>query len=261
MNTTIDPRAILGPKAQIGENVTIGPNTIVEDDVVIGSESVIGANALLANGTRIGRGCRIHHGVVLGTIPQDLKFHGEISTLELGDHNVIREYATLNRGTGAGGRTVVGNHCFFMAYSHVAHDCAIGNHVIMANSVNMGGHCIIEDHAVIGGMAGIHQFSHIGQHSMIGSGSRVTKDVPPYILAGSEPLAFIGMNIVGLKRRNFPKQVIEHLEKSYQMIYKSGMNVTQAIEKITAELPMTEEIRNVLEFIGKSRRGIIPSRR
>jgi UDP-N-acetylglucosamine acyltransferase len=261
MSTAIDPRAIVSTKAQIGENVSIGPNTILEDDVVVGSETVIGANVLVASGARIGRDCRIHHGAVLATVPQDLKFRGEVSTLEIGDHNVIREYATLNRGTGTGGRTVVGNHCFLMAYSHVAHDCVIGNHVIMANSVNMGGHCVIEDHAVLGGMTGIHQFSHIGRHAMIGSGSRVTKDVPPYILAGSEPLAFIGMNIVGLKRRNFPKQVIDHLEKAYQMIYKSGMNVTQAIEKITLELPSTEEIRSVIEFIGKSKRGIIPARR
>jgi len=261
MDTFIDPRAIVSAKAQLGDAVSIGPNTIVEDDVVIDSGTILGANILIANGTRIGRECRIHHGTVLGSIPQDLKFHGEVTTLEIGDHNVFREYATVNRGTGAGGKTVIGNHCFFMAYTHVAHDCTIGNHVILANAVNMGGHCIIEDHAVVGGMVAIHQFSHIGRHSMIGGGFRATKDVPPYVLAGSEPLAFTGLNIVGLKRRNFSKESIENLEQTYHLIYHSGLNVTQAIKKIKNEFTLSEEVRHVIEFIEKSKRGIIWIRR
>jgi len=261
MNSLIDPRAIVSPNAQLGEMVSIGPNTIVDDNVVIGSGTVIGANCLIANGAHVGRECRIHHGAVLGSVPQDLKFRGESSILEVGDHTVIREYATLNRGTGAEGKTVVGNHCFLMAYSHVAHDCTVGNHVILANTVNMGGHCVIEDHAVIGGIVAVHQFSHVGRHSMIGGGFRVTKDVPPYVLAGSEPLAYTGLNVVGLKRRNFPKQAIERLEKAYQLIYHSGLNVSQALKKIVTELPMEDEIKAVVEFIEKSKRGIIGIRR
>ncbi len=261
MSITIDPHAIVSPKAQIGDNVTIGPFTIVEDDVVIGSESTIATHALLANGTRLGKECRVHHGAVLGTIPQDLKFHGETTTLEVGDHTTIREYATLNRGTSDRWKTTVGSHCFLMAYAHVAHDCMLGNHVILANSVHMGGHVVIEDHAVVGGVVAIHQFSHIGRHGMVGGGFRVTKDVPPYVLAGSEPLAFQGLNIVGLRRRNFSKQVIESLTQAYQLIYHSQLNVSQALERIKTELPDTEEVRHVVEFIEKSKRGIIWTRR
>lgn len=261
MPVCIDPRAVVSPKAQLGDNVSIGPNTIVEDDVVIGAGTVVGANALIANGSRIGRECRLHHGVVVGSIPQDLKFHGEASSIDIGDQTVIREYSTLNRGTGAGGRTVVGSHCYFMAYSHVAHDCSVANHVILANAVNMGGHCVLEEHAIVGGLVAIHQFSHIGRHSMIGGGFRVTKDVPPYVLAGSEPLAFTGLNIVGLRRRNFPKQTIETLDKVYQIIYHAGKNVSQALQKVKMEFPQTEEVRSVVDFIEKSKRGIIPIRR
>ncbi len=261
MNGAIHSTALVSPKAQIGDNVSIGPFTIVEDDVIIGAGTTIASNALIAGGTRLGRECRVHHGAVLGTVPQDLKFRGEITTLEIGDHTTIREYATLNRGTNDRWKTTVGNHCFIMAYAHVAHDCAIGNHVILANSVNMGGHVIIEDHAVVGGVVAVHQFSHIGRHGMVGGGFRVTKDVPPYVLAGSEPLAFQGLNVVGLRRRNFSRQAIENLEKAYQLIYHSQLNVTQAIERIKQELPMAEEIRHVIEFIEKSKRGIIWTRR
>jgi UDP-N-acetylglucosamine acyltransferase len=261
MSIVIDPRAIVSPKAQIGENVTVGPFTIIEDDVVIGAGTTIGSNVLLANGARIGRECRLFHGAVVGTIPQDLKFSGETTTAEIGDHVTIREYATVNRGTKDHWKTLVGNHCYFMAYTHVAHDCTVGNHVILANAVNMGGHCHIDDHAVIGGIVAVHQFSHVGKHSMIGGGFRVTKDVPPYVLAGSEPLAFTGLNVVGLKRRNFTKQAIDNLELTYRLIYQSGLNVSQAVERIRAEVTMADEIRHVIEFIEKSKRGIIPIRR
>jgi UDP-N-acetylglucosamine acyltransferase len=261
MSTTIDSHALVSPKAQIGDNVTVGPFTVIEDDVIIGSGTTIGSHALMANGTRIGEECRIHHGSVLGTVPQDLKFRGEMTVLEVGDHTTIREYVTMNRGTTDRWKTTVGNHCFIMAYAHVAHDCAIGNHVILANTVNMGGHVVIEDHAVVGGIVAIHQFSHIGRHAMIGGGFRVTKDVPPYVLAGSEPLAFNGLNIIGLKRRNFSKETIDNLEQAYDLIYNSKLNVSQALAKIKEELPMAEEVMNVVEFIEKSKRGIIWTRR
>jgi UDP-N-acetylglucosamine acyltransferase len=261
MSTTIDPRAVVSPKAQIGDHVTIGPFTIVEDDVVIGSGTSIASHALLANGTRVGKECFIHHGSVLGTTPQDLKFHGEASTLEVGDHTTVREYVTLNRGTHVRGKTTVGNHCFIMAYAHVAHDCAVGNHVILANSVNMAGHVVIEDYVVVGGIVAIHQFTHIGCHAMIGGGFRATKDVPPYVLAGQEPLAFTGLNIVGLKRRNFSQEAIDALDKAYQTIYNSSLNVTQALERLKGDNALSDEVRHVVEFIERSKRGIIWRRR
>lgn len=257
MGTTIDSHAIVSSKAQLGENVTVGPFTIIEDDVTIGAGTCISSQVLIANGSRIGKECRIHHGAALGTNPQDLKFHGEISTLEIGDHTTVREYATLNRGTHARGKTTVGSHCFIMAYAHVAHDCSVGNHVILANAVNMAGHVVIEDYVVVGGLVAIHQFERIGRHAMIGGGFRATKDVPPFVLAGQEPLSFNGLNIVGLKRRNFSQQTIDLLDKVYQVVYNSSFNVTQALEKIKAEFEMTEEIRHVIDFIEKSKRGII----
>ncbi len=261
MSTTIHPTAIVGPKAKLGENISVGPFTVIEDDVQVGDGTIIASNALLANGTRLGRECRVSHGSVLGTIPQDLKFRGEITTVEIGEHTVLREYTTVNRGTHERWKTTIGSHCFLMAYAHVAHDCSLGNHVILANAVNMGGHVLIEDHAVVGGIVAIHQFSHIGRHSMIGGGFRVTKDVPPYVLAGQEPLAYNGLNVVGLRRRNFPQETIQTLEKAYQLIYYSQLNVSQALERIKKELPLTEEIKHVVEFIEKSKRGIIWTRR
>ena len=261
MSVSVDARAIVSPKAQLGENVVVGPNTIIEDDVVIGSGTIVGPNALVANGTRLGQECRIHHGAVLGTTPQDLKYRGEVTTLEIGDHTVIREYATLNRGTRDRLKTTIGSHCFIMAYAHVAHDCAIGNHVILANSVNMAGHVVIEDYVVIGGLVPIHQFVHIGSHAMVGGGFRVPKDVPPYILAGQEPLTYQGLNNVGLKRRSFSQDTLDCIEKAYHHIYNAHMNVSQALEKIKKELPAVDEIKHIIEFIEKSRRGIIGARK
>jgi UDP-N-acetylglucosamine acyltransferase len=261
MSTTIDSHAIVSPEAQLGENVSVGPFSIIEHDVIVGDGTRIASHALLAHGTRIGKECAVHYGAVLGTIPQDLKFHGEITTLEIGDHTVIREYVTLNRGTHERNKTTIGSHCFLMAYSHVAHDCSVGNHVILANSVNMGGHVQIEDNVVIGGIVAIHQFSHIGCHAMIGGGFRVTKDVPPYVLAGSEPLSFNGLNIIGMKRRNFSQKTIDIVESAYKLIYGSQFNVSQAIEKIKTDLPLMEEIKHIIEFIEKSKRGIIGRRR
>jgi UDP-N-acetylglucosamine acyltransferase len=259
--TTIDPRAVVSPKANLGENVTVGPFAVIEDDVVVGSGTTIGSHALLATGTRVGRDCRIHHGAVLGTQPQDLKFHGEVTTLDVGDATTIREYATLNRGTADRGRTTVGSHCFIMSYAHVAHDCSVGNHVILANSVNMAGHVVIEDYVVIGGLVPIHQFVRVGRHAMIGGGFRVAKDVPPYILAGHEPLAFQGLNIVGLKRRNFSAQTLDALQQAYNTLYHSQMNVSQALGKIKSDERACDEVRHVVEFIEKSKRGIIWNRK
>lgn len=261
MGTSIDNRAIVHPKAQLGENVVVGPYALVEEDVVVGDGTHIGSHALIASGSRIGKECRIHHGAVLGTPPQDLKFRGEPTTLEVGDHTTIREYATLNRGTHERWKTTVGSHCFIMAYVHIAHDCDVGNHVILANSVNMAGHVVIEEYAIIGGVTPIHQFVRIGRHSMIGGGFRVPKDVPPYILAGQEPMIFQGLNIVGLKRRNFSAETIDTLEKAYRILYQSHLNVTQAVDRMKTEFPYSPEVQHILDFIAASKRGIIGGHR
>lgn len=261
MSTSIDSRAVVHPKAQLGQHITVGPFTVIEEDVVIGDGTQIGTNVLIASGSRVGNECRIHHGAVLGTMPQDLKFRGEPTTLEVGDHTTIREYATLNRGTHERWKTTVGSHCFIMAYVHIAHDCDVGNHVILANCVNMAGHVSIEEHAIIGGVTPIHQFVRVGRHSMIGGGFRVPKDVPPYILAGQEPMVFQGLNIVGLKRRNFSNETIESLEKTYRILYQSHLNVSQAVERIKTEIPQSPEVQHVLDFISVSKRGIIGGHR
>ncbi len=259
MNTSIDSAARVGSKAQIGSGVSIGPFTIVEDGAVIGGGTAIAANALIGKGARIGKECKIHHGAIVGHEPQDLKYAGEETTCEIGDRTVIREYATLHRGTGEGGRTIIGSDCFIMGYVHIAHDCIIGNNVIFSNAVMIAGHSEVEDHVIIGGITPIHQFVHIGRHSMIGGGLRVPKDVPPYILAGQEPLIFQGLNSVGLRRRGFSAEVLSALEKAYNVIYNSNLNVSQAVARIKedASLVAVAEVQHVLTFIANSKRGIL----
>ena len=261
MSLSIDRTARVSPKADLGDEVSVGPFSIVEDDVVIGAGTRIDSGVLIASGARIGRECRIHHGAVVSTIPQDLKFAGEKTTLEIGDKTVVREYATLNRGTKDRLKTSIGANCLLMAYVHVAHDCLIGDNVILANAVNMGGHVTIEDYTIVGGMVPIHQFVSIGRHVMIGGGFRVVKDVPPYILAGQSPLSFEGLNIVGLRRRGFSQQTIANIEAAYHYIYHSNLNVSQALEKIRKEMTLTEEVGYIVDFIEMSERGIVGLRR
>jgi UDP-N-acetylglucosamine acyltransferase len=243
--------------AQIGKNVKIHEYAIIEDDVSIGDDVEIGANVLIANGARISDNVKIHHGAVISTPPQDLKFKGEITTLEIGRNTVIREYATLNRGTQYSNKTTVGENCFIMAYVHIAHDCIIGNNVILANSVQMGGHVEIHDWAIIGGLVGIHQFTKIGQHSIVGSSFRTVKDVPPYIVAGNLPLRYEGVNIIGLKRRGFTNEQIRNIKNIYDAIYKSGLNVSDAVARVKKDCPMSNEAEVILDFIEGSTRGII----
>jgi len=259
MSVHIDSRAQVSPKANLGANVSIGPFSIVEDDAVIGDGTTVAANALIANGARIGSECRIHHGAMVSHEPQDLKYAGEPTKCEIGDRTVVREYATLHRGTGENGRTVIGSDNLLMGYVHIAHDCVIGDHVILANAVMIAGHCVVEDYVIIGGITPVHQFVRIGQHSMVGGGFRIPKDVPPYVLAGQEPLIYQGLNSVGLRRRGFSSRTIEGLEKAYDLIYNSEMNVSQAVGKIkeNVELMNIPEVRNVIEFIEKSKRGIL----
>lgn len=259
MSTQIDPRAVVSPAAQLGANVAIGPFTIVEDGAVIGDGTTVAANALIATGARIGKDCRIHHGAVVGHAPQDLKYANEHSTCEVGDRTVIREFATLHRGTGEGGRTRIGSDCFLMGYVHIAHDCEVGSHVIMSNAAMMAGHTTVEDWVIIGGITPIHQFSRIGCHAMIGGGVRVGKDVPPYCLASNTPLMFEGLNSVGLRRRGFSRETLDALDRTYQLIYRSGKNVSQAMDAIAAEpsLMAFPEVVHVVEFVRASKRGII----
>lgn len=249
--------AEIDPEAELGQNIDIGAFTIIEKDVIIDDGTSIGSNAFIASGTRIGKNCRIFHGAVLGTIPQDLKFKDEKTTLEVGSNTTIREYATLNRGTTDHWKTVVGDNCLLMAYSHIAHDCIIGNNVIIANSVNMAGHVTIEDFVGIGGMVPIHQFVKIGKHTFIGGGFRVPKDVPPFILAMGEPLKFAGLNTIGLQRRGFSKDVLSALKKAYKIFYRSNLNVKEAIRKMETEIEPFEEVKYLIKFIQSCERGII----
>ncbi|MCX6137394.1 MAG: acyl-ACP--UDP-N-acetylglucosamine O-acyltransferase [Ignavibacteriales bacterium] len=260
MSESIHPTAIINPKAQLGMDVTIGPYAVLEGDVVIGNNTSIGPHTYVADGARIGNHCTIHNGTVVATLPQDLKFKGEQTTFEIGDNTTVREFCTLNRGTTEHMKSTIGSNCFLMAYAHVAHDCTVGNNVILANTVQMGGHVEIGDWAILGGLTAVHQFSKIGAHAMIGGGFRIVKDVPPYILAGGSPLMFEGLNIVGLRRRGFSRETIDALLNAYHLMYLSKLNVSQAVEKIRAEVDITPEIRNVLDFIAASKRGIITAR-
>ena len=256
--SVIHPSAIVDADAKIGENVTIGPYAIIERNTVIGDGTEIGPQVLVASGARIGPNCRVFKGAVVGTIPQDLKFHGEDTLLEIGARTTIREFVTLNRGTRDGhGVTRVGSDCLLMAYSHVAHDCMLGDHVILANAVNLAGHVTIEDWAAVGGMTPVHQFVRIGCHAFVGGGYRTPKDVPPYILASGEPLRYSGLNFVGLQRRGFSSEAIATLKRAYRILYRSGKNVSQALEVLMQDYEKTPEVEKVIEFIRNSERGII----
>ncbi len=257
----IHPTAIVHPKASIADDVEIEAYAIIEEDVVIGRGTRVGSCVRVRSGVRIGESVRIAHGAVLGGDPQDLKFRGEKSYLHVGDQTDIREFCVFSRGTGENGQTRIGKNCLLMAYAHVAHDCTVGDHVILANAVNMGGHVTIEDFAIIGGVVPIHQFVRIGCHSMIGGGFRVAKDVPAYVLAGSEPLAFHGLNSVGLRRRGFSKEARQALQHTYRILYRSGLNVSQALERIEAECEQTPEVKHAVALIRASKRGIIPGPR
>ena len=253
----INKLAQVSPKAEIGQNVEIGPFTVIEDDVVIGSDTVIGSNVIISSGARIGEKCKIFHGAVLSTVPQDLKFENEKTTLEIGNNTTIREYATLNRGTTDHWKTVVGDNCLLMAYSHVAHDCTLGNNVIIANSVNMAGHVTIEDFVGIGGLVPIHQFVKIGKHTFIGGGLRVPKDVPPYILAMGEPLRYAGLNTIGLQRRGFSPETLKELKRAYRIFYRYNLTAEKALDKIISDVKQINEVKELIRFIKSCERGII----
>ena len=251
------PLAYVHPESNVAENVVIEPFVTIDKDVIINEGTRIGSNVTILPGTRIGKNCNIFPGAVIGAIPQDLKYRGEYSTVEIGNNTTIREFVTVHRGTAAKGRTIVGNNCLLMAYVHIAHDCIIGNNVIMVNSSQLAGEVIIDDWAILAGLVAVHQFVHIGSHVMIAGGSLVRKDVPPFIKAGREPLSYEGINSIGLRRRNFSNEKIRELQDIYRYIYQKGLNTSQAVEIIEAEMPATTERDEILLFIKDSKRGII----
>lgn len=253
----ISPLASVHPNAKIAQDVEIGPFVFIDDDVEIGEGTVIDANATVCAHTRIGRHCHVFPTAIVGAIPQDLKFQGELTYTHIGDYTVLRECSTVHRGTASKGKTVVGSHCLIMAYCHVAHDVVVGDNVIMSNATQLAGEVVVDDYAVIGGGTLVHQFSHIGSHVMIQGGSLVNKDVPPYVMAARQPIQFCGINSVGLSRRGFSKEQIENIQQIYRLIYLSKMNTTQALQKVTEEIPDSEEKDIILRFIQESERGII----
>ena len=249
--------AIIGSKAQIGKNVHIGNFTTIEDDVVIGDNTWIGNNVNILDGARIGRNCQIYPNSVLSGVPQDLKYKGEYTTLEIGDRNIIREFVTINKGTKSKLKTTIGNNNLLMANAHIGHDCSIGNHCIIGVGVGMAGEVIVGNWANISGLTGIHQFSVIGDHCMIGGFSKIVKDIPPYVIAAREPLSYEGVNTVGLKRRGFDSEKIDELKAIYRVIFQEKKNTTLALEHVKNNFKQTKERDEILCFIKKSTRGII----
>lgn len=251
------PFAYIHPAARIHPSVVIEPFVTIDANVEIGEGTHIGSNVTIMEGARIGRHCNIFPGAVISGIPQDLKFKGEDTVAVIGDNTTIRECVTINRGTASKGRTVVGNNCLIMAYCHVAHDVTLGNNVIMSNATQVAGEVQIDDFAVIGGGTLIHQFCHLGAHIMIQGGSRINKDIPPFVKAGRDPIAYTGINSIGLRRRNFTNDQIRDIQEIYRYLYLSRLNVSDAVDRIEAELPATPERDQIIEFIRNSRRGIV----
>lgn len=252
----IHPTALVDDDARLAPGVVVGPYSIIGPGVHVGAGTVIGPHVLIERDTRLGEDCRISQGAVLGTDPQDLKYQGEATRLEIGDRTVIREYATLNRGTTARGVTTVGSDCLLMAYTHVAHDCELGSHVILSNSVNMAGHVLIEDWVIVGGVTPIHQFVRIGAHAFVGGGSRIPQDVPPYCRAAGNPPKLYGLNSVGLERRGFSQETRKSLKLAYRLVFMSGLNVSQGVQRAESEAQQIPEVRHFLNFIRSSERGI-----
>ncbi len=255
----VHPSAIVDPSAELGRGVEIGPFAIVGPGVSIGRNTRIGPRVLIERDTTLGRDCLVANGAVLGTDPQDLKYEGERTFLKVGDRTVIREFATLNRGTAAAGTTVVGSDCLVMAYCHIAHDCELGNHVILSNATNIAGHVTIEDWAIISGIVGIHQFVRIGAHAFVGGGSRIPQDVPPYCRAVGNPSPKLyGLNTVGLERQGFSTDVRRRLKKTYRILFQSNLNLSQALARVEADPALRDpEVGYFIEFVRKSQRGII----
>ncbi|MBN1107649.1 MAG: acyl-ACP--UDP-N-acetylglucosamine O-acyltransferase [Bacteroidales bacterium] len=253
----ISELAFVHPDATIGKNVVIEPFSYIAGNVIIGDDTWIGPNATVLDGARVGRECRIFPSAVLSGIPQDLKFRGEETTAELGDGTIMREGATVNRGTAAVGKTVVGSKCLLMAYSHVGHDCQIGNYCIIGNGTGLAGEVRVDDWAILSGGTLVHQFSRIGAHVIVGGGSKIRMDVPPFIKADREPLSYMGLNTVGLTRRGFEKEKIDEIHNIYRALFLSGMNLSKALDEVENQISPSPERDYILEFIRSSERGVI----
>ncbi len=251
------PLTSINPNAKIGSNVTIDPFVTIHENVVIDDGTWIGSSVTIMPGARIGKNVRIFPGAVISAIPQDLKFIGEDTITEIGDNTTIREFVTINRGTAALGKTVVGSDCLLMAYVHIAHDCVVGNHCILANNVTLAGHVTIEDYAILEGLVAVQQFMRIGAHSFVAGSSLVRKNVPPYVRAAKEPLSYIGINSVGLKRRGFSEEKINEIQDIYRIIFQKGYRNSFAIELIEKEMPATPVRDEIITFIRSSDKGIM----
>ena len=253
----ISPLAVVSPKAKIGNNVTIEPFTMIYDDVVIGDNTWIASNVTIYDGARIGSNCRIFPGAVISAIPQDLKYKGEQTTAEIGDNTTIREFVTMNKGTTDKMKTTLGSHCLVMAYAHIAHDSQLGNNIIMANNVTLAGHVIIEDWAIFEGLVAVQQFVHIGAHSFIAGGSLVRKNVPPFTKAAREPLSYIGINNIGLRRRGFSNEDINQIQDIYRILFVQNSNIKKALTEIEKEIPESTLRSQIVEFIHNSPKGLM----
>ena len=251
------PLAVVHPEAKIGQNVTIDPFAVIEKDVVIGGNCHIYSHAVILDGARIGDNCSIFPGAVIAGIPQDLKFKGEQTTAEIGKNTTIRECVTINRGTASKGKTIVGSDCLIMAYSHIAHDCVLKDHIILGNASQIAGEVEIDDFAIVSGGSLVHQFTRISKHVMVQGGSRIGKDIPPYTLIGRDPIVYCGINIVGLRRRGFTNQQVFLIQDIYRTLYTRGLNNTEAIKAIETEYEASEERDLILNFIKTSERGIV----
>lgn len=256
---TIHPLATVSPKAKLGENVEIGPYSFIDEDVEIGDGTKILPHATIFKYVKIGKNCEVFPGAVVGAVPQDLKFEGETTYVEIGDNVTIRECATINRGTKASGKgvTKIGDNTLVMSYVHIAHDCTVGKNCILVSYVGIAGETDVDDWVILGGGAMAHQFSRIGCHAMIGGGSKINKDIPPYVLCGRDPICYAGVNIVGLRRRGFSPEVIRNIKDIYDTIYFQGYNISDGCSKVEAGFPQSEERDNIINFIRASKRGII----
>lgn len=253
------PLAYIHPEAKLGANVVVEPFTYISQKVEIGEGTWIGPNVTIFDYVKIGKNCRIFPGAVIGAIPQDLKFKGEVSVVEIGDNTTIRECVTVNRGTAARAKTVVGSNCLLMAYVHVAHDCIVGNSVIIGNGTQLAGEVEIDDFAILSAHVLVHQFVRIGSYVMISGGGLVRKDVPPYVKAGKDPLAYVGLNIIGLRRRGFNPEKVNEIHEIFRSIYQKGMNVSQGIQWIEENMPSNPDRDYIVNFVKNSKRGIIRS--
>ena len=251
------PLAYVHPQAKIDRNVVIEPFTTIHNNVVIGSGTWIGSNVTIMEGARIGNNCRIFPGAIISAIPQDLKFDDEETTVEIGDNVTIRECVTINRGTKDRMKTVIGDNCLIMAYCHIAHDCLVGNNTIFSNNTTLAGHVTVGDNVVLAGMVAVHQFASIGKHAFVTGGSLVRKDVPPYVKAAREPLSYVGINSVGLRRRGYTTEKIREIQDIYRILFQKNYNYSQAIDSIEAEMEATPERDEIIQFIKESHRGIM----